>query len=336
MDVMLKNREVLAVYSFIIFIVIGSAVVCYKMPSYGIIIILADGVLFAAAFYFFCSYRYRRIRRISEFLRRAQHEMLPLEAYDQQEGELSVLKSEIYKLLTKLHVQADLLERDKRYLADVIADISHQLKTPMTSMNVMTEHLKDETLPREKRLEFTRCIHSQLARMEWLLSAMLTMSKVDAGVIRLKREPVRMAELAASASEHLVIPMELHGQTLVCDVEASMMYHGDFYWSSEAVSNILKNCVEHTPDGGTIRIWADNNPVYASLRIRDEGGGISEADRPHIFERFYKGSNASADSVGIGLALAKQLITAQNGTLDIESTDENSTTFLIKFYHANI
>lgn len=333
---MLKNREVLTAYIFIVILTAASAIICWKLPSRAVMVVIADGIVIAAGFYVFCYYRYQKLRALSKFLRRAQYEMLPLEAGDQQEGELSVLKSEIYKLLTKMHRQAELLERDKKYLADTIADISHQLKTPMTSMNVMAEHLKDETLPVEKRLEFTQCIHSQLIRMEWLLSAMLTMSRLDAGVIKLKREPISVRRLIASSTEHLEIPMELRGQTLACDVDESVMYQGDFRWSCEAISNILKNCMEHTPDGGMIQIQAENNPVYTSILIQDQGEGICAKDLPHIFERFYKGRNASLDSMGIGLALAKQLILSQNGSIEVLQSSGDGTTFLIKFFHLNI
>lgn len=333
---MFKNREILAGISAIFFFTVLSVLYVTAFPSDSIWVIVADGVIYSIGFYCFYDYRYRRLRELSAFLRKAQSSMLPLEISDQTEGELSVLKSEIYKLLTKLHTQTELLERDRQYLANTISDISHQLKTPMTSMNVMIDLLKDESLPAEKRIEFTRSLRRQMSRMEWLLSSMLTMSKLDAGSIVLKKETVNVSALITRASEHLLIPMELHGQTLVIEGEKEASFLGDLYWSSEALANILKNCMEHTPDGGTVTVRAGENSLYTSIQIQDEGDGIVPEDLPHIFERFYKGQNASPESIGIGLAMAKQFITRQNGVIEVVSEYGHSTTFLIKFYHYNI
>ncbi|RGU95047.1 sensor histidine kinase [Clostridium sp. AF15-17LB] len=333
---MFKNREILYAILFIIILSALSAAACVHVPASGGYVVLADGILYIACFSVFARYRYGKLRKLSEFLRKAQMHMLPLEVPDQMEGELSVLKSELYKLLTTCHSQSELLQQDRQFLADTISDISHQLKTPMTSMNVMVDLLKDEALPPQKRLEFTRALHTQLSRMEWLLSAMLTMSRIDAGAIKLKKETVKVSDLIRQASEHLLIPMELRGQHLAVPAETSAVFMGDLHWSSEAVSNILKNCMEHTPRGGTITIDAWENPLYTGITIQDEGGGISEKDSPHVFERFYRGSNASPDSVGIGLALAKQLITAQDGAIEMESVYGSYTVFKIKFYHCNM
>lgn len=333
---MLKNRD--ALFSIIVIVCI-TAVLCavyVLFPSGGLYIILMEGIVYLFLFHCFLSRRNEKINRLSEFLRRAQNEILPLEISDQAEGELNILKSELYKIITKLHSQAELLKQDKKYLADTISDISHQLKTPMTSMNVMIDLLKDDSLSPDKRREFTRALHRQMARMEWLLSAMLTMSRLDAEAIVLKKETVHVPDLIHLAVEHLRIPMELHEQRLLTEEVRDVTFRGDMYWTSEAVSNILKNCIEHTPDKGTITVTAGENSIYTSILIQDEGGGIAEKDISHIFERFYKGINSSADSVGIGLALARQLISSQNGTLEVSSVFGESTTFLIKFYHRNV
>lgn len=333
---MYKNREILYSICIIIAVTVVSAFICHAFPSLGVFLIIADGLLYGSSFYFVSRYRTRKLRGLSEFLRRAQNKLPALEVSDQSEGEFSVLKSEIYKLLTKLHSQAELLEQEKKYLADTISDISHQLKTPMTSMNVMIDLLKDESLPASKRLEFTRVLRRQMSRMEWLLSAMLTMSRLDAGAILMKKENIRVSDLIANASEHLLIPMEIHGQHMVTEGNLEASFQGDLYWSSEAVSNILKNCMEHTHEGGTITVHIGESSLYTSVSIKDQGGGISEKDLPHIFERFYKGENASSDSVGIGLSLARQLIEKQNGTLTLTSVYGQYTVFKIKFYHHNI
>lgn len=333
---MFRNRELLLGITFVLLITGASAVVYGMKPAGGGIIIFIDGIIYGAGFYLFFRRYYRRLQLLSSFLRKSQYGLLPLETDDQHEGEFAILKSEIFKLLTRLHSQTELLEKEKQYLADTISDISHQLKTPMTSMNVMIDLLKDPKLLEENRIVFIRTLHSQLARMEWLLSAMLTMSKLDAGTLILKKEKVCTGQMLNRALEHLLISMELREQSVIREGEEDVSYAGDAYWSSEALSNILKNCMEHTPNKGTIRINTSQNPIYTSIRIINEGSGISSEDLPHIFERFYRGQHTSPDSVGIGLALANKLIRLQNGSIEVSSDYGKSATFLIKFYHYNI
>lgn len=333
---MFRNRELLSGITFVLLITVASVVMYGVGVPGGEMVILLDGMIYGTGFYLFFRRYDRNLQSLSSFLRKSQYGLLPLETDDQHEGEFAILKSEIFKLLTRLHSQAELLEKEKQYLADTISDISHQLKTPMTSMNVMVDLLKDPKLPEEQRMIFIRTLHSQLTRMEWLLSAMLTMSRLDAGTLTLKKEEVCTGPMLDRALEHLLIPIELRGQSVVREGDEDASYAGDAYWSSEALSNILKNCMEHTPNEGTIRINTSQNPVYTSIRIINEGDGISSEDLPHIFERFYRGKHTSADSVGIGLALANKLIRLQNGSIEASSDYGKSATFLIKFYHYNI
>lgn len=332
---MFKNRDIVSGLIFLL-LVTAFSVAGYRAGILkGEVILLMDGIVYGTGFYMFFRRYYRNLQALSLFLRKSQYGLLPLEADDQQEGEFSILKSEVFKLLTSLHSQAEMLEKERQYLADTISDISHQLKTPMTSMNVMIDLLKDPKLPKEKRITFIRTLHSQLARMEWLLSAMLTMSRLDAGTLVLKKEQVHTDQMLDQALEHLLIPMELREQSVMRQGKDAV-YTGDIFWSSEALSNILKNCMEHTPNKGTIQIRTSQNPVYTSIQIVNEGCGIHNEDLPHIFERFYKGSHTSADSVGIGLALSDKLIRLQNGSIEVSSVYGRSATFLIKFYHCNI
>lgn len=333
---MFRNRELLSGITFVLLITVASVVMYGVGVPGGEMVILMDGMIYGTGFYLFFRRYDRNLQSLSSFLRKSQYGLLPLETGDQHEGEFAILKSEIFKLLTRLHSQAELLEKEKQYLADTISDISHQLKTPMTSMNVMVDLLKDPKFPEEQRMIFIRTLHSQLTRMEWLLSAMLTMSRLDAGTLTLKKEEVCTGPMLDRALEHLLIPIELRGQSVVREGDEDASYAGDAYWSSEALSNILKNCMEHTPNEGTIRINTSQNPVYTSIRIINEGDGISSEDLPHIFERFYRGKHTSADSVGIGLALANKLIRLQNGSIEASSDYGKSATFLIKFYHYNI
>lgn len=333
---MFRNRENLFGMIYIIFVAVCSFGLYRTGMIEGGILFVVDGFLYMGGFFFFSWMQLHKLKILCEFLRKAQYELLPLEIKDQQEGEFGVLKSEIYKQITRFHAQEELLQKEKKYLADTISDISHQLKTPMTSMYVMLDLLKDQELPQEKRLEFIRTLHSQTVRMEWLLSAMLTMSKLDAGTILLKKDIVSVDEMLDRALEHLLIPLELHDQEAIREGQYGTTYTGDLSWSSEAVSNILKNCMEHMKAQGIIRIKTCQNPVYTEIRIMDNGCGISAEDIPHVFERFYRGKHTSKDSVGIGLALADKLISLQNGKIEVDSVYGKSTTFTIQFYHYNI
>lgn len=300
----------------------------------------------------FTVFRYRKIKKMSEWLSALQgrdndriseyiEKLKSLTGHDEYrfteyvEGELSILQSEVYKVTVRMIELNERLLKDKTYLADTLADISHQLKTPMTSMMVMADLLSNPELPADKRQEFTGNIQSQLERMEWLLSTLLKMSKLDAGTLRLNPSKTDLKQMINRAVSHLIIPMELKNQNLVIsckDENDSIMLNIDENWTVEAVSNIVKNCMEHTPEFGSINIEYGDNPLYKYISIKDTGEGIAEEDLPHIFERFYKGKNAGKDSVGIGLAFARQIISMENGSIEATSKKDEGSCFLIKFY----
>lgn len=297
--------------------------------------------------------RYRKIESMSKWLFKLQgrdtdsiatyiEELKNLSAHDEYklenyvEGELSLLQSDIHKVTMRMIDLNERLLKDKTYLADTLADISHQLKTPMTSMMVMSDLLNDGELPADKRAEFTKNIQNQLSRMEWLLTTLLRMSKLDAGTLKLNTEKVDLEKLIKRSVEHLLIPIELKNQSLVIrrddGQDMSLQVNVDENWTVESISNIVKNCMEHTPKDGTIFIKYGKNPLYDYIIISDNGVGILDEDLPHIFKRFYKGKNASKDSVGIGLAFAKQIINMENGSIEVKSKQGEGTSFYIKFY----
>ena len=280
----------------------------------------------------FTKWRYREIERLSGYLRQISSGDYTLDVRDNYEGELSILKSDIYKVTRKLAEHGSLLENDKAKLTNAISDISHQLKPPLTSMMVMGDLLQDNRLDETKRTEFTRNIQVQLERMEWLVSSLLKLSKIDAGTITFKKEKVLVADLVRRAVEPLVVPMEIKMQSLHVEGDENATFIGDFNWSAEALINIIKNCVEHTGDGGNISVAYSENALFTEISIRDNGKGISKEDLPYIFKRFYKGKNASEDSVGIGLAMAYSIITSQQGDIKVSSEPGVGSFFQIKFY----
>jgi len=196
----------------------------------------------------------------------------------------------------------------------------------------MTDLISDEHLPLDKRVEFTQNIRSQLERLQWLVASLLKLSKIDAGTITFKKEPVNVQDLITRSIEHLLIPMEIKEQTLEISGDEHTEFRGDFNWSAEALTNIIKNCLEHTPCGGLIGISYSETPIYTLIKIYDQGKGINKHDLPYIFDRFYKGRNAHSDSIGIGLAMSKSIVINQGGSIEVTSEKDQGTQFVIKFY----
>ena len=274
--------------------------------------------------------RYRNLSDLSTRIDRILHgdrELFPLGC---EEGELSILQSEIGKMVLRMKEQQEILQQDKVTLANAIADISHQIRTPLTSLNLLVSLLSEDDLPDERRKALTREVYELLSRIDRLITALLKMSKLDAGTVQLKQEKISLTELAKGAASPLSIPLDLHNVTMTISGEGE--FYGDIAWTEEALGNILKNCIEHTPDGGVIEVCADETALYSELIIRDNGRGIAKEDLPHVFERFYKGKNSDEKSFGIGLSLAKTIITAQNGTIRAENRREGGAQFTIRFF----
>lgn len=292
--------------------------------------VLFTGLVLMAVFIFFTRKRYKKINDLNDYLVRVLAENDEGEILDQEEGELSILKTNIYKTTSTLKFQKELLSDDKKNLAAAIADISHQLKTPLTSMMVMNDLLVDEQ-DENKRTEFLQTQSSQLNRMNWLIQTLLKLSKLDAGTIVLKKEDVSSKELIEEAVKPFEIQFDLRNIKFKSDI-SDLIIRCDKNWTVEAIQNIIKNCIEHMDDGGELSVAMVDTNIFTQLTIRDTGGGIAEEDIPHIFERFYKGKNAGKDSVGIGLALSKSIIEGEQGEITVESREGVGSKFIIKFY----
>lgn len=329
---MLRNREYRHMLILMFIILLIGMVLSYYFNFTTTIILLLMGILLIGLSSLYTKRRYRDMERLSGYLRRIYSGDYSLDIRDNEEGELSLLKSEIYKVTLILSKQTELLKTEKEQLANAISDISHQLKTPLTSMMVMTDLLNNDSLDINKRKEFTKNLEHQLQRMDWLLTSLLKISKIDAGTIHFKKDPIKVEELIKQAMKPLLIPMELKEQKLIIEGDSSTSYYGDLNWTVEAVINIMKNCIEHTQVGGEIKVLYQENPIYTEIKITDNGKGINKEDIPFIFKRFYKGKNASEDSVGIGLAMAKSIISSQNGDISVISQLNKGTSFSIKFY----
>lgn len=281
---------------------------------------------------FFRYKRERELREITLYLMQLQDGLRLPELKRCREGQLAILESEIYKLVVQISRASDRASKEKEYLAGMLSDISHQVKTPLSSITIMTELLRSGEFDEEKREEFTDKIDSQVRRITWLIRNLLTLSQLDADMLKLKKETVSVKKLLEEACQPFEIMAELKEVMLTVDAPEDMLLTCDERWTGEAVSNIVKNCLEHTPAGGRVQIQAVQNNFATTITVKDNGAGIPAEDLPHIFERFYKGQGAQKDSAGIGLAMSKQIILRQNGTVNVESREGEGSCFRIKLY----
>lgn len=326
----MRNKEYKIMLAVMVAVSSVSSIVVFLINTVcGIICTLLSAVLIGV-FVFYTEKRYKQISQLNNYLALVCSGDYSLDIDSNAEGELSILKNYLYKVVVMLQSSNEALKNDKVYLADSLADISHQLKTPLTSMMVMTDLIKDEQNS-DKRLEFVGIIESQLDKMRWLVSTLLKLSKLDAGTADFHKTELKIADVIEESLKPFLLSLELKNIKVDKQIE-NYTFVGDKKWSTEAIQNIIKNCIEHTQGGGTLRIRAADSNVYSELVIKDDGCGIAPEDLPHIFERFYHGKNSSDDSVGIGLALSKEILSKEKATLDAKSEVGSGTEFNIRFY----
>ncbi|WP_418586647.1 sensor histidine kinase [Intestinibacter sp.] len=303
----------------------------YKMLKINILFITFVFIcLITILFYFFIKI-YRDIKDMTDYVYHSSEGREYEMKNKNQEGQIGLLKTEIMKMTTVLKEKVALLHSEKIFLNDTISDISHQLKTPMTSLMLLTDLMYND-LDKEKKIEFLDRTNAQLSRMDWLIKSMLKLSKLEAKVIDFKTDKVNINELIKRSISPLLVPIELRNISLNINGDKEASYIGDIEWSSEALGNIIKNCVEHTKEGGTLDITYEENPIYSEIIIKDNGEGIDKDDIQNIFKRFYKGKNSKSDSVGIGLAMAKSIIESQNGYIYVKSKKNRGSEFHITFH----
>ena len=329
---MLRNREIKIFFAVSTSVCAVLSVICFFTSVIAGLAMSIASLLVLIMFWFFTKERYKKIDELSAYLKEVSNGRGFLDIRDNNEGELSILKNEIYKVTMMLSEQAEQLKNDKIYLADSISDISHQLKTPLTSMLVMADLLCNDNLPADKRIQFTLNIKSQLERLQWLVSSLLKLSKMDAGTICFKKEKLYLKDIINKAVQPLTIPADIKNISISVTGDDNSMIVTDMNWTTEAIVNILKNCIEHTGENGSITVSFSENSLYSEILITDNGEGISPEDLPYIFKRFYKGRNASDDSVGIGLAMAHSIVSHQEGNITVSSVKDKGTNFTLRFY----
>lgn len=275
----------------------------------------------------------QEIKELIRYLSQVQDHLELPEMDQMKEGSLSILQSEIYKVVALLGQSYAMEKEQKKYMADMFSDISHQIKTPLTAISVMTDLLEQPQLEDAKRIEYVAKIEKQVNKITWLVRNVLILSQLEANVIELKKEAVNGKEMLDQIKDTFEIMAEVKAVELAIATDPEAVIQCDRHWTIEALSNIVKNCIEHTNPGGFVRIHVTQDNIATHIHITDNGEGIAPEHLEHIFDRFYKADNASADSVGIGLAMAKQIIVKQGGTISLESEVGKGTHFHIKIYH---
>ncbi len=346
---LLRNAEVRrTVFAFLAVGVTGAGAAWALAGVPAAVVVAATVAVLLGVFLVSTRLRYRRIARMASQVDAVLHGERDVSFERMREGELAVLASELDKMRSRLELANEDLLREKNALADALADVSHQIKTPLTSLSLMTSLtrgalVEDGGHPGE--VERLRTMERLEGRVEWLVSSLLKLARIDAGVVSFSRVHVDGAELVERAAEPLAVAFDLADVELAREVQVGSGFEGDLAWTAEALENILKNCLEHTPAGGCVSVTVTEDALALRLRVEDTGPGIAEGDLPHVFERFWRGgekgegagsSEVDPGGVGIGLALAKSLVTAQGGSIRAGNAPGGGARFDLVFFKATV
>lgn len=296
-----------------------------------IMIVFISTIFLIFLFLRFNAKKDREINKITKCLEEINKRNYKIDIEEMSEDELSILKNELYKVTIKLKEDAENSKQAKKDLKDTLADISHQLKTPITSILIILDNIIDNpNMDKNTKEDFIRDIKRELLNINFLALNLLKLSKLDSNTVHFIKKEVSLDEIVTASIKNIAPLCDLKNINIEKNLSEDIKINCDLNWQVEAVTNILKNCVEHSRENSKIEITASANKVYASMEIRDYGTGISPEDLPHIFERFYKGNGASFESVGIGLALAKKIIESNDGIISVTSNNQG-TKFTIKY-----
>ncbi len=274
----------------------------------------------------------KKLKNITKMIQKINKRDYSLEIDKNEEGEISCLQNELYKTALVLNEQNNNLLKDKTILKDSLSDISHQLKTPLTSVNIMLENLLDsEKMSEEKKKEFIKDIYHKTSKINFLILELLKLSRFDADAITFEKKKVSVKDILDEVVENVSVLCDLKNMEVLINDSKSTYLVCDKRWQIEALTNIVKNCVEHSSDGQKINISYEENSLFTKIIIEDFGCGINKEDIKHIFDRFYKGINSSSNSIGIGLSLAKVIIEKDNGYIVAKSQEKIGTKFIIKY-----
>lgn len=311
-------------------------VVCLFFSVEAALVMLGTTAVMLTVQAVFLAGRQRRLSELCDEIDEILHgaETVSFDAF--QEGEIGILSAELQKMTVRLREQNAALREDRQFMKESLEDMSHQLRTPLTTMLLILGMMREPELSKAQRLEYVQELCGLLSRMQWMLETLLSLSRLDAGAVVFQTETLRMSELIQAALEPLAIAIELKNITVSTKIEGEPVFRGDRQYCTEAIVNLLKNCMEHTPEGGTIAIRAHDNSIYTGVIITDSGEGIAQKELPHIFERFYRGSVFSKKGYGIGLAFAQKVVAAQNGSLQVRNAEPHGAEFDLRFYRTAV
>jgi signal transduction histidine kinase len=327
---MLRNREFRQFAILFSLIAAAAVTLGFAINTAAGILAIASAAALGTAFFAFTKALHKSIAQISDQINLVLHNADHLYIGESDEGELSILQNEITKMTLRIREQNDALKKEKEHLADSLADIAHQLRTPLTSVNLILSLLENNPDENERKT-LIRETKELFVQMDWLLTSLLKLSRLDAGIVVLQSEQIDVNTLISAALRPFLIPMELHDIALQIDVPKGIIIQGDSGWLSEAIQNILKNCMESAGDNGKIEIVCEDNPLFTEIAIHDSGAGLQKEDLPCLFDRFYRGKNPNATGYGIGLALCKMIITRQGGTITAKNHPQGGAIFAIRF-----
>lgn len=327
-----RNKEIRSLFLFQSLLLLSFLSLSLLFEEDNSLILALYGASSMMSYLYFTSRRYQKIDLLTKEVDQVlfQDQFIPISQYE--EGELSILRTQIHKMNLKLQENQSALQKEKVHLVEALQDISHQVRTPLTTLFLLAERMKEEDLPVHRRRSLLQEEVRHLRQIDWLIGSLLKMAKLDADTAVFEKKKVLVEELLLKALDPLRIPLELRNQEVLLHLEPGASFQGDLSWSAEAVTNLLKNAMEHMEPGKKIEVEARENVLFTEVVLKDEGPGIPEEDLPHLFERFYKGKNAKENSVGIGLALSRMIVTKQNGTLKAENALEGGAKFTLRIY----
>ena len=298
-----------------------------------IIFIILISIIILFLFIKYNNSKDKKLNEITKYIEEINNKNYKLDIDDNTEDELSILKNEVYKTTIMLKEVADNSKQDKLNLKNSLSDISHQLKTPLTSITILLDNIiENPKMDNETRNEFIKDIKREITNINFLVQSLLKLSKLDADSVKFLNDNVYISEIIDNSIKNVSVLCDLKNVDIEVNGNKTAKIYCDLKWQVEAITNILKNCVEHSNNNGKIIIDYEENQVYSKITIKDYGVGIYQEDLPHIFERFYKGKNSSSESVGIGLALSKTIIESNNGYIGVESEVGIGTKFTIKYF----
>ncbi len=305
----------------------------YKNVIINVLFIIIVILLITYLFLKFNHNKDKEIKEITKYIEQINKKNYKLDIDKYSEDELSILKSEIYKITIMLKEQAEISNKDKLDLKESLSNISHQLKTPLTSILIILDNLLDNpNMDKQSREDFIFDIKKEINNISFLVQNILKLSKLDTNTVMFNNELINLNKVLNEVVTKLLPLCDLKNIKINLNYSDNIVIIADFNWQVEAISNILKNSIEHSKDNSNIDIFIKENKLYTEVIIKDYGIGIEKEDLPHIFERFYKGKNTSNESTGIGLALAKSIIEKSNGKIYVNSIVNKETIFKIRYY----